>query len=439
LDKFNLISSKLYCNWNIYLLNCLSMTSDLAARAILELALVHGRLTVPHVVEELSIPATTALGVVHRLLERGVIQRGPDLPARRGRPIACYLPALPRAVIACQIDGSEVLAARVASDLSVGPIHRAALAAARQPEQFVAHVKSVVERAAADGEAARVALAVNAVEVNGRTLTSSVIPGINEIIRRLVDDELPQRRVELCLSPMMLAEYRNLADAPADPMLLLRVSDGVSSHAIVNRSIFHGASGLAGELGHVTVDPDNGLLCGCGRRGCLETLCSGPAIRNRLLDGLRQGVVSTSLPARRIETASPREAIDRAWDAWLAGDSFVRATMEGVLDHIAWGAGLAINLYDPRAVVMGGYVLKGRAEWIDEARRRSQRWTLHAGKRETRFVSASATDEDLCQLIALQSVHRDVLGAQDLPAADDGFPSGDEARRHLAQLIASGE
>lgn len=412
------------------------MTSDLAARVTLDLALARGRISVPDIVQEFSLPPTTALGVVQRLVAQGLIIRSADLPVRRGRPIASYRPVMPEPAIACLVDGTEVLAAGVGRKLDVGPIFRSASADAQQPDQLIERIRGVIEQAAGTIDAqARVALAVNAVELDGRMLTSSVIPGINQIIRRLMDQELPDRRVELCVSPVMLAEYRKLnAEGPAcDPMLLLRVSDGVSSHAIINRAVFHGASRLAGELGHVTVDPD-GQLCGCGRRGCLETLCSGPALRRKLLAGLREGVVS-ALSAKIVESASPRAVIDQAWRAWLAGDSFVRGAMEAVLDHVAWGAGLAVNLYDPRVVVMGGYVLAGRGEWIDEVRRRSQRWILHAAKRgEMRFVSAGASDQDICQLIALQNLHHHVLGRE--ARGEEPESSASDAKAELEQLLS---
>lgn len=415
------------------------MGSDLTALAILERTLVRGWISVPEIVEELDLPATTALGVVQRLVIQGLLVRAADLPARRGRPVASYRPVIPEPAIACMIDGTEVMAAAVSERLEVGHVFCSESVESQQPDQLVERIRGVIGQAAADTDAgARVVLSINAVELAGRTLSSSVIPGISDILRRLMDQELGGRRVELCMSPMMLAEYRQFVAAgeACDPMLLLRVSDGVSSHAIIDRAVFHGASRLAGELGHVTVDPD-GQLCGCGRRGCLETLCSGPALRRRFLAGLREGVVS-SLSTRFVENASPRAVIGQAWQAWLAGDSFVRGAMEAVLDQIAWGAGLAVNLYDPQVVVVGGYVLKGRDAWIEEIFRRSQRWILHAGKRnDLRFVSARAGDEDLCQLIALLNFHGDLLGRR-RNVAERARQSEADPMSELAQLLSVG-
>lgn len=63
-----------------------------------------------------------------------------------------------------------------------------------------------------------------------------------------------------------------------DSLSMLSLGTGVGHGIIYKGRIFHGANGLAGEAGHVTVDPD-GELCNCGNRGCLEMFATSPAIR----------------------------------------------------------------------------------------------------------------------------------------------------------------
>ena len=76
-----------------------------------------------------------------------------------------------------------------------------------------------------------------------------------------------------------LAEYRYGYGEGYDPLLYMTVSTGVVG-IVIDGSIYHGAGGAAGEFGHMTLLPD-GPLCGCGCRGCLETLASGTAIAVR--------------------------------------------------------------------------------------------------------------------------------------------------------------
>ncbi|MBW8172521.1 ROK family protein [Ornithinimicrobium sp. Arc0846-15] len=83
-------------------------------------------------------------------------------------------------------------------------------------------------------------------------------------------------------------------------LIYMRVSDGVGGGLVVNGQLVGGARGLAGELGHVTLDP-HGRLCRCGKRGCLETVASVPAI---LSDMRERGEQVDSLEDLRIVLAS---------------------------------------------------------------------------------------------------------------------------------------
>ena len=60
--------------------------------------------------------------------------------------------------------------------------------------------------------------------------------------------------------------------------IMITLGTGVGSGIICNGQMVYGSDGLAGELGHVIVRPENGRLCGCGRRGCLETYCSATGV-----------------------------------------------------------------------------------------------------------------------------------------------------------------
>jgi predicted NBD/HSP70 family sugar kinase/GH43 family beta-xylosidase len=73
-----------------------------------------------------------------------------------------------------------------------------------------------------------------------------------------------------------LAEW-DAAGRPGEPCAYITVSTGVGGGVVVGGEILAGAHGLAGEIGHLVVDP-NGEECACGQRGCVETIASGPAL-----------------------------------------------------------------------------------------------------------------------------------------------------------------
>lgn len=88
-------------------------------------------------------------------------------------------------------------------------------------------------------------------------------------------------------------------------LLVLRVGIGVGAGLVLEGSLLHGHLGAAGEIGHVTVDPD-GDECACGRRGCLETILAAPRLRRRLAEpGADRAAVLTEVGERLGATLAP--------------------------------------------------------------------------------------------------------------------------------------
>jgi len=88
-------------------------------------------------------------------------------------------------------------------------------------------------------------------------------------------------------------------------LLVLRVGIGVGAGLVLEGSLLHGHLGAAGEIGHVTVDPD-GDVCACGRRGCLETILAAPRLRRRLAEpGADRAAVLTEVGERLGATLAP--------------------------------------------------------------------------------------------------------------------------------------
>jgi len=73
-----------------------------------------------------------------------------------------------------------------------------------------------------------------------------------------------------------------------DSICMLTLGTGVGGGIVLNGKIWHGMSGMAGELGHVCVDPQ-GPVCGCGSRGCLEQLASATAIKRMAVEAIATG------------------------------------------------------------------------------------------------------------------------------------------------------
>src|SRR3970282_2508581 len=86
----------------------------------------------------------------------------------------------------------------------------------------------------------------------------------------------------------IFGEWWRGAARGAEFVVGLTVGTGIGGGIVLNGDIYHGASDIAGEIGHMTID-STGRLCKCGNYGCLEAYASGPAIAARAVEGLEAG------------------------------------------------------------------------------------------------------------------------------------------------------
>lgn len=135
---------------------------------------------------------------------------------------------------------------------------------------------------------------------------------------------------------------------PVQNMIYVAIGTGIGAGVILNGELFHGAHGMAGEIGHIVVEP-NGLRCQCGARGCLETLAAGPAIA-RLA---QQAIVSGQKTRLRDYEQLTAESVYLAAEA---GDAAAQAIAEAVGRHLAHALQALIMTYDVEQVVLGGGV-----------------------------------------------------------------------------------
>ncbi|MDO8671592.1 MAG: ROK family protein [Dehalococcoidia bacterium] len=88
-----------------------------------------------------------------------------------------------------------------------------------------------------------------------------------------------------------LAEHRLGAARGVSDLVYLTISIGIGAGIIVDNALLRGSSGLAGEIGHMVIDP-RGPRCGCGNTGCLEAMASGPAIARQARESIERGMVT---------------------------------------------------------------------------------------------------------------------------------------------------
>jgi glucokinase len=132
------------------------------------------------------------------------------------------------------------------------------------------------------------------------------------------------------------------------------IGTGIGTGIILDGRIYHGRTGAAGEGGHMSIDY-NGIPCGCGKRGCIETLASGPAISKAARARLR-GVTG---PSRILEMAGGDVSAvtsEMVGDAYLESDQTARAVLNQTVEYLCFWLGNVVDLLEPEVIIMGGGV-----------------------------------------------------------------------------------
>jgi predicted NBD/HSP70 family sugar kinase len=177
--------------------------------------------------------------------------------------------------------------------------------------------------------------------VTGEVGSEGILPGWSGVA---VADEMAgrfQARVTLenTANLAALGELRCGALQGVENGVYIKLSHGVGAGLILGGELFRGAAGTAGEIGHLTID-ENGPVCRCGNRGCLETYVGSAA----LLEALAGSHGALSL----------RDVIAKA----QGGDPGCRRVLHDAGRHLGVAVAGLVNLINPEVIVIGGQLAK---------------------------------------------------------------------------------
>ena len=148
-----------------------------------------------------------------------------------------------------------------------------------------------------------------------------------------------------------LAELNYGAGKGTQNLICITVGTGIGSGLIINGKLVRGASNAAGEIGHIKLQMDNGPICGCGDRGCLEAFASGPAIVAMAEEYIRGGKST-----KYRELANPDITPYIVAEAAKQGDVVAKQIFETIGTYIGIGLSSVVNLLNPEKIVIGGGV-----------------------------------------------------------------------------------
>jgi glucokinase len=151
--------------------------------------------------------------------------------------------------------------------------------------------------------------------------------------------------------------------------IMITLGTGVGSGIVINGQLVYGHDGFAGELGHVIMRREGGRLCGCGRKGCLETYCSATGVARTAREFLiarPEPSLLRDIPAEEIQSKD-------VYDAAVKGDKLAQDIFEftgnilgeALADFVAFSSPEAIVLFGGLAK-SGDYIMKPIQKSLDE-------------------------------------------------------------------------
>ncbi len=213
------------------------------------------------------------------------------------------------------------------------------------------------------------------------------LPGWGHVpLKQLIEEGLGIRTfLENDANAAALGEFRFGAGRGTEHMIYVTVSTGIGGGLILDGELYHGANGMAGEIGHTIVMP-NGPLCGCGNRGCLEALASGTAITRQARERVARGVLT--LIADLAGNDPERITAKLVAEAATRGDVEAQEILAEAMNYLGIGMANLVNLFNPQLIVIGGGLMNIGELLFGPVRRAIARHALPTLAQAVRVVPA---------------------------------------------------
>ena len=350
------------------------------------------------IAQELGLTRASVTMIINDLIESGIILEMESRSTRSGRP-PVVLDINPKCGLAAAIDMGATHIRVAVGDFSAQILEEAEepFRIADGPEQCLEEgdraLRSVLEKRGlkiSDLSAIGLGVPGPVITDTGMVMAPPIMPGWDRFpIRATLENRW---KVPLALNNDAnfgaVGEWVFGAGRGEKNIAFIKVGSGIGAGLIINRQVFGGTTGSAGEIGHLTID-ENGPLCSCGNHGCLEAFAGGHAIElqaKKLVESGKRTLLSDVNQAITV-----REVAEAARRGDLAAQEILHRS--GTFIGIAV-AGL-INLVNPSVVIVGGGVAEVgdllTAPIRKVVRERSLRAAEHAVKITTAMLGRRST------------------------------------------------
>lgn len=301
-----------------------------------------------------------------------------------------------RCAIGVDVGGTKVAAGLVSDDGALVFQTRVPMAASGTAAEGLACVKQAIEAVLHDQPSARAKLAgigigspgpldpERGIVINPRNLPCwRDYPLAAEVARAFA----VTTRLDNDANAAALGEARWGAGVGYRNVFCVTVGTGIGTGIVMDRRIYHGRTGNAAEGGHMSIDY-RGPLCKCGKRGCIEMYCAGPAIARRAQEKLAGNSAARSRIAELVNNNLAEVQAETVAEAFRQGDALATALLEETADLLAVWLGNVIDLIEPDVIILGGGVAGILSEFLGRIREGIPRWTINPRSGEIPLVMA---------------------------------------------------
>ncbi len=185
-----------------------------------------------------------------------------------------------------------------------------------------------------------------------------------------------------------IGEMKFGAGKGCDDFVCVFVGTGVGSSIVKDGKIIYGATGTAGEIGHIIVDL-NGRQCACGAHGCLEAYASRSAIETRIEGALKKGRLSCIKdylePGKAITSSMIQKSIERE-------DELVIQCVTEASEYLSGGIASIINFINPKLIILGGGLIEAVDYFYQKTIKKARAKSLPVPASKIEFKKAALGD-----------------------------------------------
>ncbi|WP_243299538.1 ROK family protein [Bacillus litorisediminis] len=331
------------------------------------------------IAKETNLTPPTVSSIVKELMEQGLVRESTLGESTGGRkPTMLHINSDSFFVIG--VDAGPQKIECILSDLT-GKVYQRASGPINRPltnEQFISLLKENIYALYNTMEVGQdkiigIGIAMHgAVDVEtGTSLVAPILKLRNIPLKEVLEEEFNLTvKIENDARAMALGESWFGGHGDVESMVAVNIGRGVGAGIVLNGKLFHGAEGIAGELGHMIIDI-NGKTCECGNKGCLQTLVSGEAIAERAATEIKECQRLTGEEIFRLAQEGNESCIH---------------LLQRTGEIIGIGLTNLIHLVNPRKIVLGGGVMGSEKFILPEVLHTIQQRALTNEAKQTEIV-----------------------------------------------------